>query len=185
MLDEPLGGELYTLRQLLQHRAGLVDYGGFPAYHEAVSRGEDPWPAPDLIQRVEAGRLHCDPGEGWEYSSIGYYFVRRLIEETTGESLAMALARLVLRPLGIVRPRLAQTREDLSDVDLGTIAVYHPGWVYHGLLVGTLGDAAVLLDRLMTGDLLPTKLLGEMQDAYRLGGPFRIDPGWRRAMGWA
>ena len=38
---------------------------------------------------------------------------------------------------------------------------YHPGWVYHGLLVGPLREAAVLLDRLMTGTLLSPDLLDE------------------------
>ena len=35
-LDEPLPDRPYTLRQLLQHRAGLTEYGRLPAYHEAV-----------------------------------------------------------------------------------------------------------------------------------------------------
>ena len=30
-LDAPLAGRAYTLRQLLQHRAGLRDYGPLPA----------------------------------------------------------------------------------------------------------------------------------------------------------
>ena len=45
---------------------------------------------------------------------------------------------------------------------------YHRGWVYHGLIVGPLRDAALLLDRLMTGALLPTDLLAQMRDAHPL-----------------
>jgi len=36
-LDEPLRRQPYTLCHLLQHRAGLAEYGWFPAYHEAVA----------------------------------------------------------------------------------------------------------------------------------------------------
>jgi CubicO group peptidase (beta-lactamase class C family) len=36
-LDEPLTAKPYTLRQLLQHRAGLCDYGALPDYHAAVA----------------------------------------------------------------------------------------------------------------------------------------------------
>ena len=38
-LDAPLPDKPYTLRHLLQHRSGLADYGWFPEYHEAVTRG--------------------------------------------------------------------------------------------------------------------------------------------------
>jgi CubicO group peptidase (beta-lactamase class C family) len=63
-------------------------------------------------------------------------------------------------------------------VNLGRIAAYHPGWVYHGLLVGPLPDAALLLDRLMAGALLPPHLLGEMRRPHRLGGTIPGRP-WR------
>jgi CubicO group peptidase (beta-lactamase class C family) len=43
-LDDPLPGRRYTLRLLLQHRAGLPEYGDLRDYHAAVSRDEDAWP---------------------------------------------------------------------------------------------------------------------------------------------
>ena len=73
----------------------------------------------------------------------------------------------MLRPLGIEDARLARVRADLDGVSMG-IGAYHPGWVYHGLIVGPLRDAALLLDRLMTGALLPTDLLAQMRDAHPL-----------------
>ena len=44
-LDRPLADRRYSLRQLLQHRAGLTDYGELAAYHQAVAAGDEPWPA--------------------------------------------------------------------------------------------------------------------------------------------
>ena len=38
-LDTPLAGQRYTLRQLLQHRAGVPDYGSLADYHDAVASG--------------------------------------------------------------------------------------------------------------------------------------------------
>ena len=35
-LDEALPRQSFTLRQLLNHTAGLPDYGTLPAYHQAV-----------------------------------------------------------------------------------------------------------------------------------------------------
>jgi CubicO group peptidase (beta-lactamase class C family) len=170
-LDAFLPERPYTLRQLLQHRSGLGDYGGLADYHEAVSRGDDPWPASTLLERTDAGRLRYRAGEGWDYSNIGYLLVRQLIEALAGENLDAALRRLVLRPLGIDSARIAQERADLERVAMGDARTYHPGWVYHGLMIGTAADAAILLDRLMAGDLLSLECLEGMARPFALPGP--------------
>jgi CubicO group peptidase (beta-lactamase class C family) len=177
-LDEPLAEQNYTLRQLLQHRAGLTDYGGLATYHDAVACRADAWPVSELLARTDADELIYRPGEGWAYSNIGYLLVRRLIEATTSEDLASALTRLVLQPLGIEGVRLAERREHLATVAMGEVHDYDPRWVYHGLLVGPLPSAALLLDRLMTGDLLPPDLLSAMRQAHSVGGPLAGRP-WR------
>ena len=181
-LDTRLPGRPCTLRQLLQHRAGLTDYGRLATYHEAVARREDAWSTSELLERADAETLVYPPGKGWLYSNIGYLFVRRLIEETMGEELGSAIARLVLRPLAIERTRLARRREDLADVLMGQTRDYDPRWVYHGLLVGPLQEAALLLDRLMTGHLLPADLLAAMLRPHPVGGPVAgrpwISPGY-------
>ncbi len=63
-LDEPLAGRPYTLRHLLQHRAGVADYGPLANYHQAVAAGDDPWPASVLLERTDAARLRYEPGRG-------------------------------------------------------------------------------------------------------------------------
>jgi CubicO group peptidase (beta-lactamase class C family) len=169
-LDDALDGRRYTLRQLLRHQAGLPDYGELPEYAEAVERGDRPWPVDRMLVRSEAGRLRYPPGEGWAYSNIGYLQVGALIEAATGRSLAGALQRLLFDPLGIDQVLLARERADVVGVDMGEAPGYDPGWVYHGLLVGPLRNAALLLDRLLRGDLLPAELLAAMRDAHPLGG---------------
>ncbi|WP_201864502.1 serine hydrolase domain-containing protein [Microvirga soli] len=170
-LDEPVEGKPYTLRHLLQHRSGLTNYGSLRAYHEAVERGDDPWPVPELLTRLDADRLRYPAGEGWDYSNVGYLVVGRLIETMAGSDLSAALQRLVLAPLGIGSARIARKRSDLENVSMGSAEGYHPGWVYHGLLVGTVADAALLLHRLLDGSLLMPELLQEMQTPFVLPGP--------------
>jgi hypothetical protein len=80
-----------------------------------------------------------------------------------------ALQRLVLGPLGIADARIAESRDDLACVEMGEAASYHPGWVFHGLMVGPLHQAALLLARLMTGTLLPRELLAQMRSPLDLG----------------
>ena len=46
---------------------------------------------------------------------------------------------------------------------------YDPRWVYHGLLIGPPLAAALVLDRLLRGNLLPPELLTDMQRSVRLG----------------
>ena len=100
-LDRPLAGQRYTLRQLLQHRAGVPDYGALAEYHDAVGRVEPPWPVADLLERVDAHARGAEPGTSWTYSNVGYLLVRQLIEHVDGKEIGEALTRLVLKPLGI------------------------------------------------------------------------------------
>jgi CubicO group peptidase (beta-lactamase class C family) len=123
-----------------------------------------------MLKRTDADRLRYKPGAGWNYSNIGYLYVRRLIESITNEPIGRALQRLVLEPLGITRVRLILSKQDLVTLRLGVAEQYDPRWVYHGLLFGSLEDAAVCLDRLMAGDLLPACLIQSMC-AHHLVGP--------------
>jgi CubicO group peptidase (beta-lactamase class C family) len=134
-----------------------------------VARGDTPWPAEEMPARVDADALLFAPDAGWRYSNAGYFLVRRLIEDTTGLSLQRALERLVLAPLGIHTVILARTPGDLAASAWGNAAGYHPDWVYHGLLLGSPGEAALLLDRLLTTDFLPSPLLEEMRRKTPLG----------------
>jgi len=169
-LDAPIAGRPYTLLHLLQHRSGLPDYGALAAYREAARRGDAPWDESELLARVAADRLLFAPGHGWLYSNIGYLLVRRMIEEAAGEEIASALRHLLFEPLGLLSARMAATADDLARTAWGNRRRYHPGWVYHGLLVGTPGDAVRFLERLFSGVVLPPSLLDAMTKAHPLGG---------------
>jgi CubicO group peptidase (beta-lactamase class C family) len=181
-LDDPIPEGPFTLRQLLRHEAGLADYSELADYHAAVARNEAPWPTDEMLQRLDASRLRYAPGEGWRYSNVGYLWVARVIERITDLSLEQALTQRVLAPLSLSPARLAKTRGDLHGVNMGTASTYDPSWVYHGLLVGPLDQAALCLDRVLGGEFLPHPLLQEMHTARALGGPIAgrpwISPGY-------
>lgn len=170
-LDDNVPGKPYTLRQLLRHEAGLADYGELADYHAAVARHDTPWSPAEMARRLDADRLRYAPGTDWRYSNVGYMQVALLIERVTGLALGQALTQRALKPLGLSHTRLAHVRADLDGVCMGSAPAYDPGWVYHGLLVGPLADAALFLDRLLDGHLLPETLLRHMQTVRRLGGP--------------
>jgi len=181
-LDDPILDQPFTLRQLLRHEAGLADYGELADYHAAVANNEAAWSAGEMMQRLDGARLRYSPGTGWRYSNVGYFLIGRLIERVTDLALEEAVSRCALTPLGLSSVRFAKTRADLQDSHLGNTSNYDPAWVYHGLLIGPISQAALFLDRLLAGHLLPPGLLQEMQTAKTLGGPIPgrpwITPGY-------
>ena len=170
LLDTPVTGKPFTLRQLLQHQSGLPDYGGLPEYHQAVEACETPWSRDVFLQKVDTNKLLFDPGNGWQYSNIGYGLIGDIIEQTTGQDLDSSLQSLVLKPLGVLNTRIAREPDDLSQVLMGGADGYHPAWVFNGLLIGPLREACLFLNRLMTGSLLPQPLLNAMRVTHELMG---------------
>lgn len=126
-LDALRPGKPFTLRQLLQHRAGVPEYGRLHSYHEAVARHDPPWSRELLLETVAADRLDFEPGTGWAYSNVGYLFVRDTIEQITGLTLAIALRRFVTDPLGLQSVKLATTPSDFSNVYWMSNSEYDPG----------------------------------------------------------
>jgi CubicO group peptidase (beta-lactamase class C family) len=168
-LDQRVDNQPYTLRQLLQHRAGVPNYGGLAAYHEAIRRCDKPWVISELLARVASDRLDFAPGDGWRYSNVGYLFVRQIIEKAVGRDIGSALRHLVFDPLGLDSVRLATGPQDLVETAWRNDAGYDPGWVYHGLLMGTPGDAVRFLHSLLSGVVLPADLLTEMTTRHPIG----------------
>lgn len=181
-LDARLSERTYTLRQLLRHEAGLADYGELPEYHAAVANHEAAWSADEMMRRIDGHQLRYSPGTGWRYSNVGYMLVARLIERTADLPLEEAVKQRVLAPLGISTTRFATERADLQGECLSSSLNYDPAWVYHGLLIGPVSQAAFLLDRLLTGELLPSNLLQDMLAKRALGGPIAgrpwVSPGY-------
>ncbi|KAA6465306.1 beta-lactamase family protein [Acidobacteria bacterium AB60] len=167
-LDGHLPDFPFSLRQLLRHEAGLPDYARIAQYHADVAAGKTPWPVERLLAIADANRLRYAPGAGWGYSNIGYLRVSQLIERASGKDLAEALGDHVFGPAGLASPRLAKEPGDLIEVQMGSTSGYHPGWVYHGLVVGTVADAARLLWLLTNNRLLQPSTFAEMIDPHSL-----------------
>jgi len=179
-LDQALPGHPYTLGQLLQHRAGVPDYGKLAAFHETVRRGDQAWTVDDLLERVDVEKRDFDPGEGWAYSNVGCLFVRQIIEKTVDDDIGAAIQTLIFDPLDIHSVRLAIEPSDLDDIAWGNKGRYHPGWVYHGLLVSTALDSVRFLKGLMLGQLLPLQLFNITKTGHSIDGTWP-DRQWEQA----
>ena len=171
-LDSEVPGAGASYWRVLGHTSGLPDYGGVPAYHQAVEDGDPPWPFDRVLEEV---RRFGRPVPAWSYSNIGYGYLVQYLARRRG-SLGAALAGLVLEPLGVRDARLAVEPGDLAEVQMGTNRGYHPGWVYHGLLTGPVSSAALWLERLGSGGLLGAGSLDAMKRSTDL--PHYIRAPW-------
>lgn len=170
-LDAGLPGKPWSLRQLLQHRAGIPDYGSLPAYHQAVARNDPPWSRAQLLTAVDQGCQYVPPDRTWQYSNVGYLFARTHIEDVSGTGLADLVTGCISAPLGLQSLALASTPQDFARLHWPAARDYHPGWVYHGCLTGSAADAAQMLRALFAGAILSPASLAMMRQAIPLGGP--------------
>lgn len=175
-LDARLDGARCTLRQLLNQTAGLPDYSSLADYHKAVAADDEPWPRERLLNAALTKGALFEPGEGWSYSNVGYMLAREQIEAASGQGFATLVDEMVCRPLGLKSIELAATREQFQRIHWLGAATYHPGWVYHGCLIGTAEDAARLLHGLMSDKLLRAATLEEMLRRIPLGGALEGRP---------
>ncbi|TWD82727.1 D-alanyl-D-alanine carboxypeptidase [Kribbella amoyensis] len=96
-------GRLITVRQLLQHTAGIYD-GNFPGMADAAEYHEKRYDVRTEEDVVRAGLSHAPefaPGTGWSYSNTGYNLVGMVIKAVTGRTWYAEVDRRVVRPLGL------------------------------------------------------------------------------------
>ena len=179
-------GERISVRQLLNHTAGIPDYGGLPAYHECVrTTPSTPWSFERFAAETFEQGLSFEPGTGWGYSNPGYMLVKRIAEEVAGESFRSLLTECIAKPLGLRRTFVAESLADLGSLAPGVSRIlstagdprdvrqhYHPGWVSHGVVASTASDLARFLDRLFSGAVLSADSLKEMSTLV----PVPVDP---------
>jgi D-alanyl-D-alanine carboxypeptidase len=175
-LDKHLAGNDFSLRQLLNHSSGLPDYFTLADYRLAVANDDAPWSADHLRDATMAqGRLFA-PGRGWAYSNLGYMLARDLIEDVAEEPFSRMVRQWVCDPLGLDSVELAESPKQFARVHWDGADRYHPGWVYHGCLIGTAADAARMLHALFTGRLLNAATLEQMLIRHPLGGAIEGRP---------
>lgn len=175
--DIPGGGEM-TIRMVMNHTAGIPDYGRLAAYHQAVRNSPShPWTFDEFLEKSFAHGLAFEPGEDWGYSNPGYMLLKRIAEQTAGEPFADLLARLIFRPLGLSRTFVPESVQDLAGLAPAPSALlspdrtphdtrerYHPGWVSHGVIASVPSDIVRFYNALFRGRLLSADSLAQMTD---------------------
>ncbi|WP_220447497.1 serine hydrolase domain-containing protein [Nonomuraea diastatica] len=91
-------GRKITVRQLLQHTAGLPDYDGvlLKDYFAIQHRHYEPY------ELVEAAKTQKGTPVGrWSYSNTGYVLAGLVVQKVTGRPIGEEITQRVIRPLGL------------------------------------------------------------------------------------
>jgi D-alanyl-D-alanine carboxypeptidase len=95
----PLQGHQVTIRQLLNHTSGIVDYHYLGDPIEATSRQPK---ALDEVMALYAGKNWVnDPGKKWDWSISGFQLLVTVVERVTGQSFADYVQQNIFRPAGV------------------------------------------------------------------------------------
>ena len=95
----PLQGHRVTIRQLLDHTSGIVDYHYLGDPIEATSRLPK---ALDEVMALYAGKKWVnEPGKKWDWSISGFQLLVTIVERVSGESFADYVAHHIVGPAGV------------------------------------------------------------------------------------
>jgi len=95
----PLQGNHVSVRQLLNHTSGIVDYHYLGDPIEATSRQPK---ALDEVMALYAGKRWVnEPGKKWDWSISGFQLLVTILERVTGQSYEDYVRQNVFNPAGV------------------------------------------------------------------------------------
>lgn len=160
----PPATEAVTIRHLLTHTSGLIDYEDLIP-DSATEQVRDA----DVLRLLEPeDRTYFEPGSSYRYSNSGYSLLSLIVEEASGKTFAEFLRERIFDPLGMdgsvaYEKRLSTvadraygysrtaegwTRDDQSI----TSAVLGDGGIYSSIDDLAKWDAALYDDRLLSAE---------------------------------
>ncbi len=162
-----------TIRQLLQHSAGLPD--PIPAMIGWVHYANRTYNQTEVLKKYmpEFNTLKFEPGTQAVYSNLNYMVLGAVIEAASGQSYESYIGEHILRPLGMSQTSFVYSPSMADHEAAGTLPVAH---MYTPLLPTLLDPAALIRER--KGKLLwlnrfsieatpSTGLIGSAPDAAR------------------
>lgn len=176
ILDNIPNSEQITIRQLLNHTAGVHDYldadtaGEWFAYAiETVGQLKTDI---DALQFIYDKPAYFAPGQGVKYSNSGYLLVGLILDQVLGEHHSVALRNRVLNPLGLNHTYYSGMENERGEAISGyfwedgqmqdTKLFYASVGVADAPLVSTASDLSRLLRAIMTDDSVVTDDMREL-----------------------
>ena len=98
LVDGGYRPDLITVRQLLTHTSGILDFTFAPGIDyvgQVVAAPQREWTRQDQVDLAMTGQPVGAPGETYHYSDTGYGLLGAIIEQETGQTLAASLRSLL------------------------------------------------------------------------------------------
>lgn len=89
-----------TIRELLTHTSGVLDYAGDSA-PALFGNPVNHFTERDVVDEFKDKPLVFKPGSHWQYSNSGYYLLSLVVEKVSGQPYADAVRRFVLKPFAL------------------------------------------------------------------------------------
>ncbi len=167
-----------TIKHLLQHRSGLVNFTSLPNYFEFH---EKPQTEKSLIEMFVQNGVGFKPDTQFEYSNTGYVLLSLILEKIHGTSFSEILLKEISRPLGLRSTYIYNSDSPLKNEvpsykkaakwirDTNTHQTVPMG---AGAIASTSKEVGIFLWSLFNGKILKTDTVTKMKsvtEGYGLG----------------
>lgn len=157
----PAAADAITLRHLLSHTSGLIDYEEVMPANQTAQLHDS-----DVLKLLEGqDRTYFTPGTSYRYSNSGYALLALIVGKASGQDFASFLQQRIFQPLGMAHTvALEEGRSTVSHRAYGytqtdgnwqrtdqstTSAVLGDGGIYSSLEDLARWDAALYDERLL------------------------------------
>lgn len=179
-------GAKITVRQLLQHTSGLFEYVDDPRFVATIDNPTDfyahrydHYTPQQLIGYALSHPPAFEPGTSWSYSNTNYLVIGLVVKAVTGNTWDVEVTNRIVKPLGLTNTTVPG---DIPTIPVpfshgytvwsaqGTTPVYsdttedNMTWAdAAGAITTTTGDEVKFFRALMSGKVLPSAQLKQMQ----------------------
>ena len=153
--DFQLANEI-TIFDLLHHTSGIYSFNSDSSLYQNPK-----YRTPQELLQIARGKNNLfHPGEYWSYSNTNYLLLALIAEKITNKSYAQLVQDLMAKPNGLTTLRALEPEEVPANLAFGhtndkvTTRDYSVP-VGAGNVVSSSSDMAVLLQKLLTGEIFP------------------------------
>jgi len=163
-----------TLRQLLMHTSGIVTWDENDSIRTQVYEGTYDWTIEKLIDWASKQDLLFEPGNGFNYSNIGYFLLGKIIEDATESSVIDLISEKICDPLNLENTFMAAspqfagemihgydesggTIEDITGTPAANAINFELSWTAGGI-ISSMDDLSVWSRALYKGTLISDSL---------------------------
>ncbi|MEQ9302285.1 MAG: serine hydrolase domain-containing protein, partial [Marinoscillum sp.] len=143
-----------TLKMMLQHRSGLLDYSSEP---EVTGETFDDYLS--FAARVYDKPAVFEPNKKYRYSNTNYLLIGEIIDRTLGYSHHTYIRDELLTPLGLSNTHNVPGEVNMEEMMSGYLKGWEPdvkGWEFPlpgGSMIATAEDVSIFLRALIDGTL--------------------------------